>query len=116
MINWNPDREPSPVRTLSHYKKIPNINPIIMQMVEAFPLQRVFAFGIRSSHTIYNIVPPAKERHREMYKSETLPKYAPKNVPNPVGSPATMVKNSIFKLDTLDNLKGMAIAKPSGKL
>ena len=55
------------------YKIIPIINPNTIPMEEPLPEYRFFAFGIISSHIIYSIVPPAKERHRDINVLEIMP-------------------------------------------
>lgn len=62
------------------------------------------------------MVPPAKDRHKDMNILETIPIYAPIKAPIPVGSPVSVVYKIILQEEVLLTLKGIAIDNPSGIL
>lgn len=49
------------------------INPRTIPIDDALPLWRAFAFGIISSHIMYSIVPPAKDKQMEINILEIIP-------------------------------------------
>lgn len=62
------------------------------------------------------MVPPAKDRHRDMKMLEIMPIYAPIKAPIPVGIPVNIVYKTIFQGFILLTFKGIAMDNPSGML
>ena len=67
------------------------MNPNTTPIEEDLPLCKFRASGIISSHIMYNIVPPAKDKHRDINVGDIIPIYPPKKAPIPVGIPVNIV-------------------------
>lgn len=66
---------------------IPSKKPNIFPRADILPLYKLFASGISSPVTMYNIAPAANARHNDITFNEIPPIRLPKNAPNPVVIP-----------------------------
>lgn len=66
---------------------IPIKNPIMLPNAVIFPLYNLFASGINSPDTMYNIAPAAKLKHIAIIAFDIPPTNAPKKAPIPVVIP-----------------------------
>lgn len=93
---------------------IPIKNPNMFPIADILPLYRLFASGISSPVTIYNIAPAANDKHSDIIVFEIDPIMLPKNAPIPVVIPDKITYIITFPELIPPFFIGAAIEIPSG--